>query len=377
MPPFSAPGVHRLDAFPQPPPSLLTGVPVFLGTAASGPWTAERVATWPRFVQLYGPGPAPLADAVRGFFACGGLVCQVVRLRGTDPAALRSGLAALAELDEIDLVCAPGIGAGDPAATVAAQRAVLGHCRARGDRVALLDALPAPGDVAAQAVALTGPDGAYGALYHPWLVVAGPTPRAVPPCGHVAGTASRGDREVGVHRAPANQELAEVLDVGVGLDAARVGELYAAGVNCIRALPGRGVRAWGARTLSGEPAGRDLAARRVLVTIARWLELFMAGLVHEPHDVRLRVRVLREVGAYLEGLHRQGALRGRTAEEAFSVRCDDQTNPAAAVEAGTVVTEVGVALGVAAEFVVVRVIHGASGVELRMPGDVPGNVKEN
>ena len=367
MPGFSTPGVHRLDAFPQPPPSLLTGVPVFLGTAGSGPWTPERVATWPQFVQLYGRGPAPLADAVRGFFACGGLVCQVVRLPGTDSAAVRSGLAAIADVDEIDLVCAPGIGE-DETATVAAQRAILGHCRARGDRVALLDGLPAPGDVARQAAALTGQDGAYGALYHPWLVVAGPAPRPVPPCGHVAGIVSRGDREVGVHKAPANQDLTDVLDVEVGLDAAQVGDLYAAGVNCIRALPGRGVRAWGARTLSGEPAGRDLAARRVLVTIARWLELFMVGLVHEPHDVRLRVRVLREVGAYLEGLHRQGALRGRTAEEAFSVRCDEQTNPPASVEAGLLVTEIGVALGVAAEFVVVRVIHGASGVELRMPG---------
>lgn len=358
--PFSSPGVHRVDAFPQPPPSLLTGVPVFLGAAPSGLPTPQRVATWPQFMQLYGPGPSPLAGAVRGFFACGGLVCHVVRT-----SSLRAGLDAIADLDEVDLVCAPDLAAGgDAAQTIAGQRAVLAHCAARGDRVALLDAVRPPGDVAAQAAALTGPDGAYGALYHPWLVVGGP----VPPCGHVAGIASRGDREVGVHKAPANQELADVLDVEVGLDAAQVGDLYAGGVNCIRALRGRGVRAWGARTLSGEPAARDLSARRVLVTIARWLELFMAGMVHEPHDVRLRVRVLREVGAYLDGLHRQGALRGRTSAEAFSVRCDEQTNPPEVVEAGMVVTEVGVAPSVAAEFVVIRVIHGASGVELRMPG---------
>lgn len=373
VPRSAAPGVQRLDVFPPPPPVLLTGVPAFLGVAASGSPVSgtpapQRVATWPRFVELFGDAPSPLADAVHGFFSGGGLVCQVV---GLDAAAgraerLRDGLAAIGELDEIDLVCAPDLAAGgDAAATVADQRAVLAHCRARGDRVALLDGLPAPGDVAAQAAALTGPDGAYGALYHPWLLVADPVLRPVPPCGHVAGTVSRGDREIGVHKAPANQDLADVLDVEVDLGAAQVGELYAAGVNCIRALPGRGVRAWGARTLSGEPAARDLSARRVLVTIARWLELFMAGLVHEPHDARLRVRVLREVGAYLEGLHRQGALRGRTADEAFSVRCDEQTNPPASVEAGMFVTEIGVAPSVAAEFVVIRVIHGASGVELR------------
>ena len=364
------PGVIPQDAYPPPRQILLTGVPVFLGRAAAGPRTPQQVRLWPQFASLYGES-GPLADAVRGFFANDGLVCRVVRLDETLPLPdrLRAGLAAFDAsdgADEADLVCAPDLADAGPEVMLAAQRLLVGACRARGDRVALLDAVPAPGDVAAQAAALTGPDGGFGALYHPWPMVATPggPPRRVPPCGHVAGLVARGDRRVGTHKAPANEELADVLDLAVGLTAQQVGELYAAGVNCVRALPGRGIRVWGARTLSGDPGTRDLSARRVLVTITRWLGQFMPTTLYEPHDLRLRVRMVREVTAYLDGLHQRGALRGQTAADAFWVKCDDETNPPAVADQGLLVTQIGVAPSVAAEFVVVRVIHGTSGVRI-------------
>jgi phage tail sheath protein FI len=314
-----------------------------------------------------------LAEAVHGFFANDGLFCHVVGLDAAAPPLerLRAGLAAMDDLDEVDLVAVPDIWDTDlwdagPAAAL--QRELLAHCRERGDRFALLDAAPAPGDVAAQATALTGVDGRHGALYHPWLWTTGldSAPRFVPPCGHVAGIYSRGDREVGVHKAPANEVVEGVLDVATTLTSSQVGALYAEGVNCIRAFPGRGIRVWGARTLADDPAYRDIGARRVVATIGRWIERFMTGLVHEPNDVRLWVRIMRELTAYLDGLFRRGALRGRTAEEAFYVKCDSETNPPASVDAGVVMTQVGVAPSVPAEFVVVRVIHGTGGVQVSM-----------
>jgi phage tail sheath protein FI len=96
--------------------------------------------------------------------------------------------------------------------------------------------------------------------------------------------------------------------------------------------------------------------------MSRWIERFMASLVHEPNDVRLWVRIMRELTAYLDELFQQGALRGRTPEEAFFVKCDSETNPPAVVDVGMVVTQVGVALNAPAEFVVVRIIRGSSGV---------------
>jgi len=103
-------------------------------------------------------------------------------------------------------------------------------------------------------------------------------------------------------------------------------------------------------------------ARRLVGTISRWIERFMTSLVHEPHDVRLWVRIMRELTAYLDGLFQRGALKGRTADEAFYVKCDNETNPSEIIDAGMVVTQIGVAPTVPAEFIIVRAIHGASGV---------------
>jgi len=165
-----------------------------------------------------------------------------------------------------------------------------------------------------------------------------------------------------VHKAAANEVINGALDLQIILPEPTVGRLYAHGVNCLRALPGRGIRVWGARTLSDDPAQRDVNARRVLSTIGRWVERFMTSLVHEPNDVRLWVRIVREVAGYLDGLFQRGVLKGGTAEQAFFVKCDGETNAPAAVAAGLVVTQIGVALAAPAEFTVVRIIHGASGV---------------
>ena len=400
---YLTPGIYLQDVSPPPVPSFLTGVPAFLGWAADGPRTPQRVTLWPQFEATFGSpvagsagggpvagsagggpvaGSAPggfLADAVRGFFDNDGALCYVVRLDENGPAGevLRRGLAALDDVEGIDLICAPDVmtGAtwpvGSRLQTVTdLQRLLIRHCHDRGDRFAILDAVPVadPAVVVAQRNALASDAaGTYGALYHPWLWVHGGdrAPRYVPPCGHLAGVYSRSDRRVGVHKAPANEVVHGVLDLQAGLTGNEVGTLYASGVNCVRAFPGRGIRVWGARTLGTDPASRDVNARRLVATISRWIERFMAGLVHEPNDVRLWVRIMRELTAYLDGLFQRGALKGRTAEEAFFVKCDDETNPRNVIEAGMVVTQVGVAPTAPAEFIIVRAIHGASGVTVR------------
>ncbi|WP_371658254.1 phage tail sheath family protein [Streptomyces sp. NBC_00280] len=371
------PGVLRQDVFPPSAPSFLTGVPAFLGRAADGQRTPQRLTLWPQFEAAYGATPDGfLADAVRGFFDNGGLLCHVVRLDESKapPAALEAALEALDALeDDVDLVCAPDLVATAPwpadgslDTVLGLQRVLLRHCRDRGDRFALLDGVPTtdPAVVTAQCAALTGADGAFGALYYPWLWASGRDGRLryLPPSGHVAGVYSAGDQRVGVQKAPANTVVEGVVDLQVNLAAADVGTLYGQGVNCLRALPGRGVRVWGARTLAADPAWRDVTARRLVGTIGRWIERFMTGLVHEPNDIRLWVRIMRELTAYLDGLFQRGALKGRTPAEAFFVKCDHETNPPAVVAAGVVVTQIGVAPTAPAEFVTVRVIHGASGV---------------
>jgi phage tail sheath protein FI len=379
--PPQAPGVYRLDVFPPPAQTLLTGVPAFLGYADQGEAAVPVPLTlWPQFEAQFGPQPANgyLHCAVRGFFDNGGLMCYVVRLDATVAplAALRAGLAALEDVTAVDLVCAPDImpspnpavGPDDAAIAAAAalQKEVLADCDRIGGRFAILDSV-LTSDITAvskQRNALAGDD---GAMYYPWLWVATPGMPAqyVPPCGHVAGIFSRSDQETGMYKAPANEVVEGVLDLHVLLGDEDIGPLTTAGVNCLRAAPGRGIRVWGARTLSESTAWRSVAARRVFLTMGRWLEAFLPQLAFEPNDVRLWVRITRELTAYLDGLLQAGALQGRTPAEAFFVKCDSETNPPDVTAAGMVVTMVGVALADPAEFIIVRIIHGASGVSIQ------------
>jgi phage tail sheath protein FI len=372
-----APGVQRQDVVPPPVPAFNTGVPAFLGYTGTGQTAARALRLWTEFGPAFGEGPPGgyLAAAVQGFFANGGARCQVV---GLDPRlapveALRRGLSELDHTDEIDLLCLPDLVDSplppDEAAlrsVLAVQRALLEHCSDRGDRFAVLDAVPAAGTSAVieQRTALLGEPAAYGALYHPWIALAAPggSLRLVPPCGHVVGAYSAGDQLVGVHKPPAGAVLDGPIDLQTGLDEAEIGTLTDAGVNCLRPVPGRGIRVWGARTLSADPAWRDICVRRVVGTVCRWVQRFMAGLTMEPNDIRLRVRILRELTAYLDGLYRVGALRGRTEQEAFFVKCDAETNPPEIAEAGLVVTQIGLAPAVGAEFIVVRVVQSADQV---------------
>ncbi|MGH3943128.1 MAG: phage tail sheath family protein [Pseudonocardiaceae bacterium] len=381
---YPTPGAYFQDVFPVPAPSFLTGVPAFLGRAVKGPHAPQRLTLWPQFESIFGGHfDGFLFEAVRGFFENDGLLCYVMRVEGTRSAVddLARGLAALDDFDDVDLICAPDIMVGGTwpvggqmRTVTRVQEMLLGHCRDRGHRFAILDGVPTVDStvVMKQRNALAGEAGGYGAVYYPWLRVRGGDGhlRDVPPCGHLAGIYSRNDRQVGVHKAPANEVVEGVLDLQANLPGPRVGELYGTqigapyqgAVNCLRALPGRGIRVWGARTLSTDPAWRDVNARRLVGTISRWIERFMEGLVHEPNDVRLWVRIMRELTAYLDGLFQRGALKGRTADEAFFVKCDDETNPSDVIDAGMVVTQIGVAPTVPAEFIIVRAIHGANGV---------------
>jgi hypothetical protein len=335
-----------------------------------------------------------LAYAVRGFFENDGPLCYVQIVCYDDaPAdealaqstaavkAVRAGLKSLEAFDEFDLLCAPDImwprqeGADlDKAEVQQMQTAVLEHCYKQGDRFAILDALPGASgpDVLEQRKGLAEAHKAVtsAALYYPWVRVPdspGLPGRFVPPCGHVAGVIARSDLRVGVHKAPANEVLEGVLDLEVNLTNHEQGPLNVQGVNCLRVFPGRGIRVWGARTLSKEPFWRYVNVRRLFLTVGRWIERNMADVVFEPQSPRLWARIVRELSVYLEDLLRHGALKGRTPQEAFYVKCDAELNPPAVREAGMVITEIGLATAVPAEFVVVRLIHGAAGLRIIGP----------
>lgn len=329
-----------------------------------------------------------LTEVVNGFFENGGLQCFVVRAMPgsnwetalTDPALFK----ALEGLDDLDLVAIPDAMSlrlsnqlPDTNAMIRVQQAVLQHCAVLGDRMAILDALPSstPAAVIAQGNQLIAnlPDPINGALYYPWLKNTQSYPgnlsqaaigRLVPPCGHVAGIFALTDRERGVFKAPANVEIQDAIDLELSIDNTLQNQLNPMGINCLRAFPGRGIRVWGARTLSRDINWRYINVRRIFLTLGRWIAHRMVWATFEPTSPRLWIRIQRELSTYLIHLWQQGALQGATPGQAFYVKCDAETNPPEQQEAGQVVTEIGLAATSTAEFIVVRIVHRAGATEI-------------
>jgi phage tail sheath protein FI len=246
----------------------------------------------------------------------------------------------------------------------AVQTAMIAHCEKMGDRVAVLDAPPGmlPQEVRKWRMDVVGYDSSYAALYYPWIQVRDPIqkrPVNIPPSGHLAGIWARTDEQRGVHKAPANEVVSGATGLAYNVTKGEQDTLNPIGVNCIRALPGRGLRVWGARTLSSDPAWRYISVRRLFNFVEKSIELGTQWVVFEPNDRKLWARVRRDINAFLKQVFRTGALFGSTANEAFYVKCDDELNPPESRDQGLLVIEIGLAPVKPAEFVVFRISQWA------------------
>lgn len=344
------PGLYRDDVLPGDGLGFRTGVPAFLAPLPAGEPAlltslAHLVPLRPHLADSRVP------DVLAGFFAAGGRRCHLVPFAAGDPDGLDDALDRLESLADVDLIAAPD----PPPDLLAFQRRLLAAC-AGGPRVCLLDAparlVPEPAlhlaAVSDHTSALAGAPGSdRGALYFPWLRLGD---RTVPPCGHVAGAIAASDARIGPHKAPAGDLLPGATGLDLAPTLADQRALADLPLNCIVARPGRGIRIWGARTLDAGPLG----ARRLVLTIRRRLARMCEGLAFEPNDPALWRRLARAVDAYLRDLHRRGALRGASPDDAYFVRCDERTNPPESRDAGLVTAEIGVAPAAAREFIVLR-----------------------
>ena len=263
--------------------------------------------------------------------------------------ARREGMGGLAAIDEITMVCVPDL------MTLAGRRRrrqlrdlqgkMIAHCETPATAWRSSTAPPdlIPQDVLEWRKNTAGYDSKFADAL---LAVArghGPAHAAgrcmVPPSGHVAGVWARTDTTRGVHKAPANE-------VVLGVNGARPSRspttsraaLNQTGINCIRAFPGRGIRIWGARTLSSDPEWRYLNVRRLFNYVSESIMEGTQWAVFEPNDERLWIR-LRIAVVELPHAHLARAARcsARRPSEAFFVKCDAETNPPDVIEAGQVV----------------------------------------
>jgi len=297
-----------------------------------------------------------LGQAVHAWFANGGGRCVVVRVE--DLGALADGLSALETADDVTIVAAPDVagqsGPGGLDVLRAGYFALAAHCERMLNRLAILDPPP---ELDPQGILewsrSTGLDTRLAALYYPWIGVLGPDGRSVsiPPSGHIAGTWARNDDERGVWTPPANLPLQGVVCVAQPLTREHEFVLGQAGINTIRSQTERGIRVWGARTLSSSPTARSIATVRLTATLGTFVPKVTAWAAFEPPGPRTWKRLRSAVEAVLEPLWRRGAFAGDTAADAFYIRADEEVNPPELAAAGRIRVEFGFAATTPGEFV--------------------------
>jgi len=372
---------------------------------------AVAIPNWTEFIRQFVPNGSlstPLSHAVRGFFDNGGTLCYVCNT-GDGPiigtGTQRVGLDVLATIDEIAIVAAPGQYGAD------VYDALLTHCETLQDRVCILDtprdvndlnqltqvatasapSTPAStkkksgdtpdaagGDATTPPAAPTGglrprqSDNGFGAVYFPWITVRDALTGGivdVAPSGHLAGIWARSDATRGVHKAPANEIIRGALNVTRRLTRDEQGILNPQGVNAIRLFSGEGVRVMGARTVAaGSSEYRYLNVRRLFCMVEESIDQSMRWVLFEPNSMPLWKSIERDVTAFLIRLWRDGALFGATADQAFFVKCDAETNPQENIDAGIVTTVIGMAPVKPAEFVIFRISQFVGGTEVEALG---------
>ena len=275
--------------------------------------------------------------------------------------AARQGLYALESVDLFNLLVLPGI---TDAATLADAAAYCVERRAFFIVDAPADVVT-PDDMVASVSGTDLPKSDHAAVYYPWLQIADPLKngklRLTPPSGSIAGLYARTDGARGVWKVPAGTEanISGALALAHTLTDRENGALNPLGVNCIRSFPVYGVVSWGARTLRGADAMTSeykyVSIRRLALYIEESLFRGTQWVVFEPNDEPLWAQIRMNLGAFMNGLFRQGAFQGKAPREAYLVKCDSETTTQDDINHGVVNILVAFAPLKPAEFVVIRI----------------------
>jgi uncharacterized protein len=331
---------------------------------------AEMESTLNALEKIPGPGVYPLVAAEVKTTAISKIPAPTI----VGSVAERTGLLGLEIADDVTMVSCPDIMALYQAGSLsmdevkAVQLAMISHCENLKDRFAILDCPPGlnPQQVKDWRLNVAGYDTKYGAVYYPWIKVANPRGGDsidVPPSGYMAGVYARSDNERGVHKAPANEVVRGATGVEKAITKGEQDILNPIGVNCIRSFPGRGIRVWGARTLSSDASWRYINVRRLFNYVEESIQNGTQWIVFEPNDANLWARIRRDITAFLTNVWRSGALFGATPAQAFYVKCDEETNPQSVRDAGQIIIEIGLAPVKPAEFVIFRISQWSVGSE--------------
>ena len=316
------------------------------------------------------PAPAPKAASIVPYELCGGSGSELVlTLQGgsngsvltvtpdaflgkDDGPGKRTGLQAFQENGNVSIMAIPGVTAPE------VQASLIAFCENKKSCFAILDVpmeLKKTNDVANFRDMY---DSTYAAMYHPWLEMydAGSKRSAYfPPSGAMAGIYARTDIERGVHKAPANEVVRGCTGLSCAYNEGEQDILNPIGVNLIRAFTGRGIRVWGARTISSNGLWKYLNVRRLFIYVEESIKANTNWVVFEPNSTALWSRVTRTIEAFLATCWRDGALAGSTPSEAFFVECGPTTMTQDDIDNGRLICQIGIAPVKPAEFVIFRI----------------------
>ena len=302
--------------------------------------------------------PGTIIYLAGGDDGTGDIVLSDYQRTDTDTPGNRKGLTGFAEIDEISIAYSP-----NSQAITGLPGALISHCERFKDRFAVIDAAQGSANVSTLNPRSDN-DTKYAAFYYPWIKVIDPEAgllRLVPPGGHVSGIYARSDTERGVHKAPANEVVRGAADLEFQITKGEQDILNPRGVNVIRAFPGRGIRVWGARTLSSNTLWKYINVRRLFIFIEESIEEGTQWVVFEPNNEKLWARVRATITQFLTRVWRDGALMGIKAEEAFFVKCDRTTMTQDDIDNGRLICVIGIAPVKPAEFVIFRIAQWSGG----------------
>ena len=268
----------------------------------------------------------------------------------------RTGIQSFVENTVASIIAIPGVTIPEVIVSLVA------HCENQQNRFAVLDVPQDKVKVADILEYREIVDSSYAAMYHPWVQVFDPItkkPCFVPPSGSVAGVYSRTDVTRGVQKAPAN-EVVQCTGLSVGYNSGEQDILNPAGVNLLRALPGQGIRVWGARTTSSNASFKYVNVRRLFIYVEQSIKAATNWVVFEPNNSSLWARVQMTVSSFLENMFRAGMLAGESPAEAFFVDIGPNTMSRDDIMNGRLICEIGIAPSRPAEFVIFRVTQFTS-----------------
>jgi phage tail sheath protein FI len=308
---------------------------------------------------------APSRRAVRSFFENGGdtvhlfVVCLDSLDDLTSPAACAPVLSSLVDRlraeEDIGILLVPGAAylpskmSRKGTVTCSAETiysVLLAHCREMNNRFLMIDAPDSLHGLALERWVAdfrerNAAHASYGAIYYPWLM---DRDERIPPAAVVAGNMARleiENRPFGVAWPPANRTLRGATHCEVDLSWDEAGALSEQAINPLLVQPGRGMVAFGARTLSTKENDRYINSRRVLNMVVEQLRRDNDWAVFETNNPHLWDVLERDVGFRLAQFSAGGMLlSGPGSNEDYSVRCDRETNLPQLRDAGQVNVEV-------------------------------------